>query len=535
MFTMKRGPSIARTGNNSCVLDPFCRLKVVSGTALVQFSAVSVSTWHPRLRSQHHAAMPPRARVTDRTLHIKRAPHAFAFFLAHMKSRCRMHKGVRLKQKTTVWRMDLLSARYKLLDLDERKHFKDLSEKAFRQTQDRRATALAHTTEVHTASATPPESSKTPAVAEITSGTVADHRSRVWLSLPVPTVSPSLDLERELTSAVAEAMPPSTEAWPQSWSWVDPRSGVRRELHAERKAISAGTYGICLGVKDTITSEAYCLKVPRAASGIAASKEMLRREYETLSRLSHTNVVAGFAWVSCRDGEVDGFIMQLGCGNLCEWLGHSEACSHGDGDSITRGHGVSILVQIARALSYIHLAGIAHLDLKPENIISFASTGAPPMVRLADFGTSMRGPRPDGSAGDRVASDMVNTSTYRPLHLYHAAASEVNVQYTFDLWAFGCVVFDVLQRHPRWRSRDGRLLRLFSEVNMGGDYIGVLRIRNYRLSKMIDKVAVTLVVRLQPDRPSQCTRGRGAVPTLGGDPDRLMRADLVQAVMDLRA
>ena len=139
---MKRGPNIARTGNNSCVLDSFCRLKVVSGTALVQCSAVSISIWHPWLRSQHHADMPPRARVTDRTLHIKRAPHAFAFFLAHMKSRCRMHKGVRLKQKTTVWRMDLLSARYKLLDLDERKHFKDLIEKAFRQTQDRRATAF---------------------------------------------------------------------------------------------------------------------------------------------------------------------------------------------------------------------------------------------------------------------------------------------------------------------------------------------------------------------------------------------------------
>ena len=316
---------------------------------------------------------------------------------------------------------------------------------------------------------------------------------------------------------------------------MEPRSGVRRELHAERIAIAAGTYGICLGVKDTITGEAYCLKVPRAASGIAASKEMLRREYETLSRLSHTNLVAGLAWVSSRDGEVDGFIMHLGCGNLWEWLGRSEACSHGDGASITRGHGVSVLVQIARALSYIHHVGIAHLDLKPENIISFASMGAPPMVRLADFGASMRGPRADGSAGARVASDMVNTSIYRPLHLYHAAGSEVNVQYTFDLWAFGCVVFDVLQRHPRWRSRDGRLLRLFSEVNMEGDYSGVLRIRNYRLTRMLDMVVVMLVVRLQPDRPSQCTRGRGAVPTLGGGPDRLMRADLVQAVMDLTA
>ena len=86
--------------------------------------------------------------------------------------------------------MDLLSARYKLLDPDERKRFQDLSGEAFRQTQACRATALAQTTRVLTVSDTPPESSKSTAVAEITSGAVADNRSRVWLSLPVPTVLP---------------------------------------------------------------------------------------------------------------------------------------------------------------------------------------------------------------------------------------------------------------------------------------------------------------------------------------------------------
>ena len=70
---------------------------------------------------------------------------------------------------------------------------------------------------------------------------------------------------------------------------------------------------------------------------------------------------------------------------------------------------------------------------------------------------------------------------------------------------------------------------------MAGDYVGVLRTRNYRISKMLGQVEAMLVVRVQPDWPSQCTRGRGAVPTSGGGPDRLMRADLVHAVMDLAA
>ena len=116
---------------------------------------------------------------------------------------------------------------------------------------------------------------------------------------------------------------------------------------------------------------------------------------------------------------------------------------------------------------------------------------------------------------------MVNSSAYRPVHLFHQGGGQVSVQYSFDLWAFGCLLFEVLQQHPRLRSADQRLLRLFGGVKMTMDYMLVLRVRNYRLSKFLEQRVLALVVRCQPDRPMSRTM------------DRQMRAELVRAVVAL--
>ena len=118
---------------------------------------------------------------------------------------------------------------------------------------------------------------------------------------------------------------------------------------------------------------------------------------------------------------------------------------------------------------------------------------------------------------------MVNATIYRPLHLFHAAGSEVSVCYSFDVWAFGCIVFDVLQEHPRSRSAVAKVARLFSGVRMNDEYDYVLRVRNYRLVQMLEKEVATLVIRCQPDH------------RLKAASDRYMRADLVRAVMGLAA
>ena len=179
--------------------------------------------------------------------------------------------------------------------------------------------------------------------------------------------------------------------------------------------------------------------------------------------------------------------------------------------------------EIARGLSFVHSKGIVHLDLKPENIVTRYVGEGSCNFQIADFGQCQLGGQGQKSVASKIAADMVNATVYRPLHLFHAVGSEVSVCYSFDVWAFGCIVFDVMQGHPRWRRADGKVARLFSGVRMNDEYDYVLRVRNYRLAKMLEKDVAALVVRCQPDHRLRVTS------------DRLMRGELVREVMGLGA
>ena len=61
---------------------------------------------------------------------------------------------------------------------------------------------------------------------------------------------------------------------------------------------------------------------------------------------------------------------------------------------------------------------------------------------------------------------MIQSEVYRPWDLFHAAQSLVRLRPRHDVWAFGCLAYEVAQMHPGiWR--EGRApSRLFSGVNM---------------------------------------------------------------------
>ena len=298
-------------------------------------------------------------------------------------------------------------------------------------------------------------------VASVAKGTKADAGggTQFWLSLAMPGQSLGYETwhhnSRDLASPSADA-----SQWPLAWQWVERPSGVHRDLVANMPALGSGSFGCCLAVKDKLTGESFCLKVPRPGDDRAETS--LKHEFRVLSQMTHTTVMRAAGWVVSRDGSCEGFLMPLADGNLWQWL---EGCV-----DFNRGHGVSALVQIARGLSFVHSNGIVHLDLKPENIVTRDSGKGCCNFQIADFGQCQLGANGQKSRASKIASDMVNATIYRPLHLFHAASSVVSVCYSFDLWAFGCIVFDVMQRHPRWRSEDGRVARLFSGVRMNGVY-----------------------------------------------------------------
>ena len=65
---------------------------------------------------------------------------------------------------------------------------------------------------------------------------------------------------------------------------------------------------------------------------------------------------------------------------------------------------------------------------------------------------------------------MIQTAVYRSWDLFHAANSFARLQPRHDTWAFGCLVYEVAQRHPGiWRT--GAVpARLSMGVNMCSDH-----------------------------------------------------------------
>ena len=106
------------------------------------------------------------------------------------------------------------------------------------------------------------------------------------------------------------------------------------------------------------------------------------------------------------------------------------------------------------------------MDLKPENVLVQDGRSAQTFL-IADFGICRSSTRDGGILlGGRAPPDEVNTLEYRPIYLC-GTTSEVSVHRTTDVWAFGCIMFEVGSLpNPQWRGPHSKMLRFFSGVRM---------------------------------------------------------------------
>lgn len=133
-----------------------------------------------------------------------------------------------------------------------------------------------------------------------------------------------------------------------------------------------------------------------------------------------------------------------------------------------------ILGQLAAALAYAHRHGICHRDLKPANVM-LDPNGC---VKLADFGLARTAESSEMTGHGRL----VGTPRYMPPE---QLAGEV-VDYRADVYAFGCIAFEmlagrplmvesdllaILDRHARWSLPPADSIR----PRLSSDLYGVLR------------------------------------------------------------
>jgi serine/threonine protein kinase len=190
---------------------------------------------------------------------------------------------------------------------------------------------------------------------------------------------------------------------------------------------------------DTNLKRTVAIKVlPEAVAADAERLARFQREAEVLARLNHPNIAAIYG-LEKSDGTA-ALVMEL-----IEGEDLSQRIARG---AIPLDEARSIAKQVAEALEAAHEQGIIHRDLKPANI-KVRPDGT---VKVLDFGLA-KAMEPAGIASPSVSQSPTITTpamTQAGLILGTAAymapeqARGKTVDKRADIWAFGCVLFEML-------------------------------------------------------------------------------------------
>jgi len=229
-------------------------------------------------------------------------------------------------------------------------------------------------------------------------------------------------------------------------------AGTRLGPYEIRAHLAAGGMGEVYVAHDTKLNRDVALKVLLAA--VANDPDRLarfKREAQVLASLNHPNIAQIYGFED--SGDVRALVMELVEGpTLADRIA---------GGAIPLDEALPIATQIAEALESAHEHGIIHRDLKPSNV----KVRVDGTVKVLDFGLAKaldpeEGHRqPDGS----LANSPTITSpalTMRGVILGTAAymspeqAKGRVADQRADIWAFGCVLFEMLTGIRAFRGDD---------------------------------------------------------------------------------
>ncbi|OMO87330.1 hypothetical protein CCACVL1_09121 [Corchorus capsularis] len=179
--------------------------------------------------------------------------------------------------------------------------------------------------------------------------------------------------------------------------------------------------------------------------------EDVRREVKILKALSgHKHLVRFYD--ACEDDKHVYIVMEFCEGGT---LGNRLSARK---TRCTEEEAKAVIIQILSLVSFCHLQGVVHCDLKPENII-FTSAGEDADIKLIDFGIS-NFYRPGKSLDDPAGTALFMA----PEVLQKSYGLEV------DMWSIGVITYYLLGgRWPFWASTKSGIRRSVQSSNPNFD------------------------------------------------------------------
>ena len=107
-----------------------------------------------------------------------------------------------------------------------------------------------------------------------------------------------------------------------------------------------------------------------------------------------------------------------------------------------------ILGDVARALQYAHEHGIVHRDIKPDNVLLSGGTAV-----VTDFGIAKALSDSRTESGAATLTQL-GTSIGTPAYMApEQAAGDPNIDHRADIYAFGCMAYELLAGRPPFHGR----------------------------------------------------------------------------------
>ena len=213
--------------------------------------------------------------------------------------------------------------------------------------------------------------------------------------------------------------------------------------------IGAGGMGEVYKATDTNLKRSVAIKVlPASVAGDAERLARFQREAEVLAALNHPNIAAIYGLE--RSGATTALVMELVEGPTL-----ADRIAQG---AVPLDEAMPIAKQIAEALEAAHEQGIIHRDLKPANI-KVRSDGT---VKVLDFGLA-KAMEPVGAVTANVSmSPTITTPAMTQAGMLLGTAAYMSpeqargktVDKRADIWAFGCVLFEMLTGQRAFPGED---------------------------------------------------------------------------------
>jgi eukaryotic-like serine/threonine-protein kinase len=246
--------------------------------------------------------------------------------------------------------------------------------------------------------------------------------------------------------------------------------------------------------------------------GHAVSSERFRQEIRFAARLIHPHIVPLLT-----AGESDGIPWYA-----MPYLEGTTLRGRLAQGPLALADAVSLLRDVARALDYAHGHGVVHRDIKPENVLL---TGGTAMV--TDFGIAkalvVGGAEEQRGSGAEVVTSLgvaLGTPTYMAPE---QAAADPNIDHRADLYAFGCLAYELLAGQPPFSGRAPAEL-IAAHTIQTPEHLGHLR---PDLPPALTEVAMRCLEKRPADRPqsaAEILRTLDAVPSGAAGPRRWTRA-----------